>query len=50
MASRETRLLLEGKPWEQFPEQLQQKVKELNMFDYLGALPRNLTVLFNQKV
>lgn len=45
----EAQLLLEGKPLEQFPEKMKQKVKELDMFDYLAALPRNLKILLNRE-
>lgn len=44
----EVQLLLEGKPCSEFPEKLIQKLKELDMFDYLGALPRNLKILLNR--
>jgi epoxyqueuosine reductase len=44
----ETAFLLEGKPFELFPENLKQKVQTLDMMSYLGAIPRNLRVLFNQ--
>lgn len=45
----EALLLVEGRPLEQFPETLKQKVKELDMFDYLTALPRNLKVLLDRE-
>lgn len=44
----ETALLLEGKPFELFPEDLRQKVNRFDMMNYLGAVPRNLRALFNQ--
>jgi epoxyqueuosine reductase len=47
---KETLILLEGKPLEQFSEELKQKIKELEMFNYLGALPRNLKVLLDKEV
>lgn len=45
----EALLLVEGRPLEQFPAILKQKVKELDMFDYLTALPRNLKVLLDRE-
>ena len=45
----ETILLWEGKPFEHFPETLKKKVKEIDMVNYLGALPRNLRVLFSRE-
>jgi hypothetical protein len=45
----ETALLVEGKSFELFPETLKQKVNALDMFHYLGALPRNLRVLFDKE-
>jgi epoxyqueuosine reductase len=42
----ETSLLLEGEPFERFPQKLQQKVNALDMKQYLGALPRNMRILF----
>jgi epoxyqueuosine reductase len=45
----ETVFLVEGKPFELFPETLKQKVKALDMYNYLGALPRNLRVLFDRE-
>lgn len=45
----ETQILLEGKPLEQFSGELKQKVKELDMFGYLGVLPRNLKLLLNRE-
>jgi epoxyqueuosine reductase len=45
----ETRLLLEGKPAAQFPEELALKVEQLAMGDYLAALPRNLKVLLDAR-
>ena len=44
----ETLLLLNGKPFELFPEELRNKVEKLNMLEYLGTLPRNLKVLINK--
>jgi epoxyqueuosine reductase len=41
----ETAFLLEGRPFELFPEGFKQKVKMFEMIEYLGALPRNLGVL-----
>ncbi len=41
----ETAFLLEGRPFEQFPEDLRQKVIALEMEEYLPALPRNLRAL-----
>lgn len=43
----ETSSLIEGKPYEQFTCELKRKIEDLNMVEYLGALPRNLKVLFN---
>ncbi len=45
----ETAFLVQGKSPELFPEELLQKVKALDMFNYLGALPRNLRVLFDRE-
>jgi epoxyqueuosine reductase len=45
----ETVLLVEGKSFELFPEALKQKVKALDMLNYLGALPRNLSILFDRE-
>jgi epoxyqueuosine reductase len=45
----ETALLVEGKPFSLFPETLKQKVETLDMLNYLGALPRNLRVLFDRE-
>jgi epoxyqueuosine reductase len=42
----ETGFLLKGKPFETFPESLRQKVEALGMAEYLGAIPRNLRILF----
>ena len=44
----ETVLLMEGKSFEHLPETLQQKVHAIDMENYLGVLPRNLRVLFDQ--
>ncbi len=44
----ETALLIEGKPFEIFPESLKQKVRALEMMEYLSVVPRNLQVLLNQ--
>lgn len=44
----ETASLCEGKALDLLPEALQQKVTALEMTEYLGAIPRNLRVLFNQ--
>ena len=44
----ETASLQEGKTFELFSEDLKQKVKDLDMVDYLGALPRNLRVIFDR--
>lgn len=44
----ETLLLMAGKPYDEFSETLKKKVGRLNMVEYLGALPRNLSVLFDQ--
>jgi epoxyqueuosine reductase len=46
----ETLLLMAGKSFEHLPETLQQKVHAIDMENYLGALPRNLRVLFDQVV
>lgn len=45
----ETLLLLARKPLEQFPEKLVLKIRKLDMFDYLDALPRNLKVLLDKE-
>jgi epoxyqueuosine reductase len=42
----ETSLLFDGESFECFPESLKQKIDALDMKHYLGALPRNLRVLF----
>jgi epoxyqueuosine reductase len=44
----ETLLLMAGQSFELLPETLQQKVHAIDMEHYLGVLPRNLRVLFNQ--
>jgi epoxyqueuosine reductase len=43
----ETLILLEGSPFEQFPEKLKHKIRRLGMNEYLNALPRNLKVLLD---
>jgi epoxyqueuosine reductase len=45
----ETQLLLMGESIDRFPEQLARKVRELDMVQYLGALPRNLPLLFGRQ-
>jgi epoxyqueuosine reductase len=45
----ETSALLEGKPRELFSDELLQKVKNLNMLEYLDVLPRNLKILFDRE-
>lgn len=41
----ETRVLLEGVPFEQFPEELKHKIRGLGLREFLYALPRNLKAL-----
>lgn len=43
----ETAMLLEGQPFENFPESLRKKVQAFEMTEYLGALPRNMRALLN---
>ena len=43
----ESALLIEGQPFELFPEDLKQTVQALEMMEYLGAIPRNFRALFN---
>jgi epoxyqueuosine reductase len=45
----ETRLLLMGESMDRFPEELERKVRALDMVQYLGALPRNLRILFGRQ-
>jgi epoxyqueuosine reductase len=45
----ETALLVGGKPYERFSEALKQKIKKIDMENYLGVLPRNLQVLLAQR-
>jgi epoxyqueuosine reductase len=45
----ETVLLVEGKSFQLLPETLKQKIEALDMLNYLGALPRNLRVLFDKE-
>jgi epoxyqueuosine reductase len=42
----ETDLLLSGSPFDAFPPALQQKSKLLGLHNWLSAIPRNLTILF----
>jgi len=42
----ETSLLLSGEPFEVFPDRLKHKVQLLGMDEWLGAIPRNMRVLF----
>jgi epoxyqueuosine reductase len=42
----ETKFLLKGKPFETFSQTLKQKIEFIDMKAYLGALPRNLKILF----
>ncbi len=44
----ETAMIMEYRPFEQFPESLPQKVTALEMNEYLGAMPRNLKALIRQ--
>ncbi|MGE5613787.1 MAG: hypothetical protein ACM3XR_05225 [Bacillota bacterium] len=41
----ETRVLLEGVPFGQFPEELKHKIRGLGLREFLYALPRNLKAL-----
>lgn len=43
----ETLILLEGIPFEQFPDELKHKIQALGMNEYLNALPRNLKALLS---
>jgi epoxyqueuosine reductase len=42
----ETDMLLSGSPWDDFPPALKQKSKILGLDEWLGAIPRNLKILF----
>ncbi len=47
-SEQETACLWEGRPFEEFPAALQQKVEALNMKDYLSGIPRNLRPIFTR--
>lgn len=44
----ETAMLLEGKPFEAFSKETQDKMSCLGMFNWFQAIPRNLKMLFEQ--
>lgn len=44
----ETKILLEGKPIDTFPDRLKNEIKRLNIEEYLSVVPRNLNAIFNQ--
>lgn len=46
----ETLSLLNSVPFDEFNEDLKKKIMELNMKNYLSAIPRNLNALFQQNI
>lgn len=43
----ETKILLEGRPIDTFPNRLKNEIKRLNLEEYLPVIPRNSNAIFN---